>query len=383
MMDMQLINDFNTLLNYETHPCVSLYLPTERDSSEYQTNRLRLKNLLRSAENQLPLDEAPQLKPQFDRANALLEHEGFWHHQNEGMAVFLSQDNFLCYRLPKNFEEAVYIGPRFHINPLIPLINDNKSFYVIAISLNTIRLFHCTRYQINPIELGDIPDSLSEALQLEESENHMQFHTQSSPGNTGQGAIFHGQGGLDDKHKDRVYRFIQTVEKEITGKLQSRNEPLVFAGVEFLFAMYKQANTYPHLHEADHVKGSMEETKALDLLPQAWQIIQPHFQADFDKISDRFHALKQKKKASDHLNEIIPASVYKRVGTLCVVLDRHQWGGFDSANDRVGVQSENNPGNEDLLNFAAVHTLRNGGNVYAAEQNQMPTQSPIGAVFRY
>jgi hypothetical protein len=41
------------------------------------------------------------------------------------------------------------------------------------------------------------------------------------------------------------------------------------------------------------------------------------------------------------------------------------------------------PGDEDLLDFAAIHTLLNDGTVYAVEPEKMPDESSWAAVFRY
>jgi hypothetical protein len=35
------------------------------------------------------------------------------------------------------------------------------------------------------------------------------------------------------------------------------------------------------------------------------------------------------------------------------------------------------------LDFAAIQTLINGGSVYAVEQNKMPADSQVAALFRY
>lgn len=40
------------------------------------------------------------------------------------------------------------------------------------------------------------------------------------------------------------------------------------------------------------------------------------------------------------------------------------------------------PGDEDLLNAAAIQTLLNGGTVYAVEPEQVPDTAPLAAIFR-
>ena len=60
-----------------------------------------------------------------------------------------------------------------------------------------------------------------------------------------------------------------------------------------------------------------------------------------------------------------------------------QWGQFDPAADRVRIYKRKRAGAEDLLDFAAVQTLLNGGVVCAVEPERMPADSQLAAVMRH
>jgi len=47
------------------------------------------------------------------------------------------------------------------------------------------------------------------------------------------------------------------------------------------------------------------------------------------------------------------------------------------------LHEEAKPGDEDLLDLAAVQTLLNGGTVYAVELEKVPDGASLAAVFRY
>jgi hypothetical protein len=66
-----------------------------------------------------------------------------------------------------------------------------------------------------------------------------------------------------------------------------------------------------------------------------------------------------------------------------VAANAHQWGAFDPTTGKVDVHDEPQPGDEDLLDRAALDTFTNRGTVYVVEPAQMPDKSPIAAVFRY
>lgn len=49
----------------------------------------------------------------------------------------------------------------------------------------------------------------------------------------------------------------------------------------------------------------------------------------------------------------------------------------------VNLHPEPEPDDEDLLDFAAVYTLLNGGTVYALAPEDLPTSAPAAAIFRF
>lgn len=49
----------------------------------------------------------------------------------------------------------------------------------------------------------------------------------------------------------------------------------------------------------------------------------------------------------------------------------------------VDLHPEPETDDEDMLDFAAIHTLLNGGTVYAVEPDQMPDKVQAAAIFRF
>jgi hypothetical protein len=50
---------------------------------------------------------------------------------------------------------------------------------------------------------------------------------------------------------------------------------------------------------------------------------------------------------------------------------------------RVRVHGQEQPGDEDLINAAAVQTINHAGNVYVVARNKVPHGSQMAAVMRY
>jgi hypothetical protein len=384
-MDMFTKEDLERLMDTQAWPHVSIYIPTHRESDQAQQDPIRLKNLLKAAEQHLldnkrmkPSEAAEILKP----ALKLLDDQDFWLHQSDGLALFLSAEEASYYRLPYSFEELVVVSAGFHIKPLLPLFNNDGRFYILALSQNNIRLLSGTRFTVDQINLEGVPTSLAEAMQHDDPERQLQHHIGEKVDTTASG-IFHGHGvGAGDFKKDNILRFFQQVDKGIRTLLENQSMPLVLAGVDYLLPIYREASKYPHLID-EGVIGNPDEASAQELHEQAWQLIQPYFQEERKQATAEYRQLADSDNASQDLPEIVRAAHYGRVKVAFVAADVQRWGKFDSEKNILEVHDSPEPGDAELLDSVVVQTLMHGGTVYSAEADEIPGDEPVAAVFRY
>lgn len=388
-MDILTTDELRALTKKPEGWCVSIYMPTHRVGAEIQQDPIRLKNLLAEAEERLLLKglRTPEAKELLEPAEKLLHGGLFWQHQSDGLAIFLSPGQFRYYRLPFDFDELVVVADRFHIKPLLPLLSGDGRFYVLALSQNEVRLLQGTRYSVSEVDGDGAPKSLAEALRYNDPEKRFQFHTSTiTPGGKGQRpAIFHGHGVASaDDPKDYILRYFHRVDEGLRDLLRDVKAPLVLAGVDYLLPIYKETNSYPYLVDKG-VEGNPEELRAEELHERAWAIVQPLFLAAQKEAATQYKRLAGagSKQASNDLKKIVPATYQGRVETLFVAVGLQQWGTFDPATNAVQLHREVKPGDEDLLDFAAVHTLLNGGTAYAVELEKVPDEAPLAAVLRY
>src|SRR5919197_2424936 len=155
---MDILNPANlkSLIAQQGKWCVSIYIPTHRLGREQQQDPVRLKNLLAKAEVNLVTNglRRPKVQQLMQPAEDLLSDKDFWQHQGDGLAIFLTNDFSVNYRLPMSFEELLMINKSFHIKPLFPLLNRVGKFYLLFVSLNKIRLFQGTADTLNEIQLN-------------------------------------------------------------------------------------------------------------------------------------------------------------------------------------------------------------------------------------
>lgn len=367
------------LIEPTTGPCVSIYLPTARAGVEARQGSIRLKNLLKQAEKELAAQglKTAQVAALLEPAQKLCENNGFWRYQGDGLAVFRSPEKFYYYRLPIHFDELVVVTDRFHVKPLMRLFTEDGRYYLLTLSKNDIRLFQCTRFGIREVELpAETPRSFTEVLALEGVERQIQVHT------AGSTVKFHGHGAKDEDEKENLREFFRRVDRGVREVLREDRAPLVLAGVEYLFPLYREASTHPNLIERG-VAGNPEGKRPEELQAEAWKIVEPHLRRSRLEAARRFEELAGGPRASGDVKTVVPAAWQGRVEHLFVAAGRQLWGSFDPETLEVQVSQEHRPGDRDLLNLAAVHTFLNNGAVYAVEPEEVPGGGLVAAVFRY
>ncbi len=365
-------------------PCISIYMPAHRRHPETREDPIRFKNLLRLAEDRLrgtgrESDAGGLLEP----GHALLEDNGFWQHQSDGLAVFAAPGEFRHYRLPWRFPELAVVAGRYHLKPLLQLLSGDGHFFVLAFSLNQARLFHCTRAGTSEITPGNMPQGIATVLDEYDLERQLQFRS-GRPGRAGdRGALYHGHGAGSDDVEGRVADYLRRVEHAIEPPLRGAQAPLVLAAVDYLFPIYREVNSYAHLID-EGIPGNADELPAEELLAKAWPIVEPVFQGARQAAIEQYRERAGTGRTSDALTEIAPAAVHGRIESLFVAVGVQSWGRFDPESGRATLREAGRlDGDEDLLDFAAIHTFLNGGAVFAVEPEEVPGRAAVAAVLRY
>ncbi len=376
--------ELQALTQMSREPCVSIYLPTHEAGPQTRQDPIRLKNLIGQAQERLVAEASwteTEAEAMLQPVTMLLEQPDFWQHQQQGLAIFCKPDFFQTYRLPLSFEALVVVTHRFHIKPLIRLLTNETEFLILAISQNQLRLFQATQYTIHAMDLDDVPQSLAEALQYDDPEKQLQFHSGNSADST---PMYHGHGVGTTDNKDEILRYFQKVEGGLQPLLWDHQIPLVFAGVDYLFPIYQQANSYPLLLE-DCVSGNPDQLKPTELHQQAWPIAHSYFQKTQQQAIAQYQDQTETNLTSADLTNIVLAAHEGQVETLFVTQGTQQWGKFDLQTRKVETHSSESPQNfdEDLLDLATVQTWLQGGHVYVLEPEQMPTDASLAAVLRY
>lgn len=374
------------LAEREHFPSVSIYLRTHRAGPDAQQDSVLFRDLLKQAEQQLVArgiapDDADQI---LAPAKLLLRDVEFWRHQSDGLAVLISPDEMLTYSLPYVPPQRVMINTTYAIYPLLPLFTHNGRFFVLALSQKAVRLFECTRASERAVELPeDMPRSVRASAQLDDPERQLNYHTATPQYGSGV-AQFHGKGGEAENEKVLIAQYIQEVERGVRSAIGRGGSPLVLATVDYQGAMFRSATKYaPILDEM--VVGNADHLKPHELREAAWPIVEAHFKRELDGVFEAFHNRRHSGLATARLPDIVVGAATGRVGQLVVAMDTVVRGQYDPYTLEVRVHDDESaePDDVDLIEFAAVETIRNGGTAHAVERAAMPENAPAIAVLRH
>jgi len=363
--------------------CISIFIPTHRAGNEVlkKQDSLSLKNQLKEVTKKLEGHGLTRLEIE-NRLNPLkkmLDDGEFWRHQSDGLALFLTKDVFEKFSLPIFFEPFNYVGNELYLKPLIPMFTGDGTYFVLALELENIHFYECSRYTISKIEIKDIvPSRMEEVVGFEFEQKNLQFRNEQK----GQ-ALFHGQGAGEDDKKNEIKCYFRAIDKGLMKILNEENKPLLVATQENFFSIYKEVNTYNRLINVP-IAYNPSSLNTVALQELSWEAIKPVFDQDRkDKITT-FKEFQDSEKASSFTNDILAAALEGKIDTLFCENNVEINGIYNPVRNEVKLYDEKRIPNSSLINLAVLQTFLKGGKVYLLEHEEMPNPyAKMNAIFRY
>jgi hypothetical protein len=374
---------FIELATYQSPCCVTIYIPTHKAGVAVNEKKdlIVFKNALqdiskRLAEKEIPVAVIEQmLTPGYE----LIKDDAFWAGMNEGLAVFIAEGYFRYIKMPVAPESEVMCEKSFYVSPLIPIMASKEYFYLLVISKQKCKLFKADAFGMEYIHVPDLPDELMEVKRISEKDASTVRVATSSGG----GANFHGMGGGNPDEKANIATYFEHVDDILYKQiLHEENVPLLLAGVEYLIPIYKSVCDYHNVCE-ESITGSHEHDDKNELYKLAKEVMLPYFEQPLDKALTIYANQSATELTSASPEEIIPAAYYGRISHIFVRKADHIWGTFDEAANALVIGDTESADSEDLLHEALIKTIQMGGEVYLLDQERMPAETAVAAVFRY
>ena len=156
----------------------------------------------------------------------------------------------------------------------------------------------------------------------------------------------------------------------------------MFAGVDYLYPLYRRQNHYPYL-APEHIEGNPELFSPLELRRLAWPILDSQLRERQEAAIARYWELVGQGRSSNRIEDILDAADTGMVDTLLIYPAIHRWGRFDSHSQTTRLDPESRPDNEELINLAVCLVLKHRGKVESIKTGNIPGGGVLAAAFRY
>ncbi len=378
-------NKFKELAQINVPHCISIFIPTHRAGQEVneKIDQINLKNQVQKVAGELGYWQlgSKEIDHLLEPIHALVNDTDFWNNQSDGLAIFRNKDHFEYYTLPVLFHEFVFVSDHYYLKPMVPYLNDDGKYYLLALSLSEVKFYEGFPHQIDEVELDDLlPDKLQDVVGYDFKEKHLQVRSGQTSSNQG---MFHGHGKGNEEEKTEIRKYFRAINDGLMKYIKNRKRPLVLAAVDYLVPLYREVNEYKNLY-GEFIAGNPEHEDPVLMHEKTREMLKDYFDKERKRDIAAFEQALSNGKASFKEEDIIPAAFNQRIDTLFVKNGEEMWGIFDKASNTVKPRDVQPDFKTCLLNFASIHTLLNNGKVYLLEPDQLPeSSSRLNAIFRF
>jgi hypothetical protein len=383
--------DKATLLDLAGHTseqCISIFIPTHQRGKEVNEGQdhIVFKNHLQRIRQTLESQSlrSNDVNDLMQPLEALLDDGQFWRHQQAGLAVLRSPDFFAYFHSPLPLESSSQVDSRFHISPLLPFAQRSPAYYLLQVGKNGIKLYKADSFTINEVNTAEaMPSGLDAVTKYYEFEEQLQGRTM---GTGGAMAMYDSNQDSGNKEKDHLLAdYFRLVDAAIVEVIGTQNLPLVLASVEYFQPIYRDINTYPHLQEKS-LTGNFDHTQPDEMHQMAQELLGDSIEQEKQRRIEQYQNNSGGDLVSSDMKQVLKASVKGQIEVLFLKAGASVWGSLKEDTLRTSIHDEKQEGDESLIETAALHTLRNGGEVYVLDEiNLLPDQESVlmTALFRF
>ncbi len=370
--------NLKSLINSTDDEVASIYLPLDGPSPEgREKNRIRLDNALSGLKHML--EECDQLDEDkadaiYNGAAATLQQDDDWDLHGSTIVVSATHDTVTCQYLPKKVDARVVIDSRFYLVPAIMASHGRLQIRVLNMSQDKAELVSLTGMGV---ETKTLDDTGVEGMPPAEDDrsDQLQFHGVDVPGG-GQAAIFHGQGQDEHAAEERLRRWVKHVADAVHDELYESDIPLVFAGPDRLFGVYKEHNTYSGFVEDVHVNSDSPDGLDDERVKEVYRIASEYVAKNDEEYCTYVLSKESHGDGSTDLADLAESVALGRIETLLVADELDNSAG---SHDLIRGMEED----EAQLNKVISDAIMMGAKVRCVAPDQLPDGVKIAASYRF
>lgn len=354
---------FKKVKNIQAEGCVTVILKTHRSHPENEGDALRLKNLVKNAEERLYESfEKRFVWPIMERLEALVEKID--HRKNlESLLIFVNKDIAEYTRLAINVTDRVIIDDNFATRDLIRAEHEQESYYTLVLSKNEARLIEAMNDKAVAEVKGNFP-----------YKNETLYNTDK---------LKRSMAGSDE---NLVKEFFNRIDKEVQTILKAHPLPVIIVAEERNFTHFMEVADRKDFYTGGVTKlRGVEEAKMHHIIDQAWpEVHKLNRERNAKRMEELGIAVGSGKFLSD-INEIWNAILQGKAQTLFVKKGYFQPGIIEVNNIKPVAQLKKDDTGicDDIIDEMIEQNLAFGGDTVFIEGNALEKFQNIALITRY
>lgn len=357
------------LAEYRARPSVSIYVATTPLTEATQVGRITLKNLMKEAIDQLHAADTPKrsIWPIEQQIEAVIADDDFWALQGHSLAVFVTPERLLTYRLPNRLESMVEVSDRLHIKPILRAITFSHSAYVLVAGMGSVRLIEVSAdLPPHPVPVPRLPRDMNAAI-------GRRSHTARSGGM---------ESGEATSESALLTRFGRAIDAALRPVLVGQEVPLIVAAAEPMASHLRAVLTYPHT-ATEVISGSADHTPDHEIAAAARGVLDGLHAAQLADFAELYRVRENEGRATADVAQAARAATFGAVDTLIVNMDEVIDGTVDDDDGSVTFADAPGAGSYGVVDEIARRTLMAGGRVLSARAGDIPGGTHLAAILRY
>lgn len=367
-IDLPTRAEIERLVSYRGGPAVSIYLPTTPLTQDTKLDRIELKNLLRTAIEQIEAAGTPKRTIALieEGIGELVEDDDFWVEQANSLAVFATPEGVRTFRLPSRLTAMVEVADRFLIKPLLRAISFPNTAYVLAIGSGAVRLVEVDAdLPPHTVNVPGLPKSAADALGRRSAKEKT-------------GGM---QGAQNSSESALLTRYARAVDQALRPVLTGHERPLIIAAAEPMASIFRSVCSYPHVARGV-IAGSADHTPDHELAAAARGVLDSVYADDIKALADLYGARASQGRATADVGQAARAATVGAVDTLIVDMDTMVPGTVDD-DGKVTFAETNDAVAYGVVDEIVRRAFAGGARIVAARRDDIPQGGDLAAILRY
>lgn len=373
--------DIMSLINQQGDLLISIYLDTD-PKQNIKKSTVKFKDLLSRAKITLDADghSPDRISEILEPAYNLLQDDGLWKKQMQGLACFINKRELESYILGSDMPNLIILGKKYHLKPLIRYKTNDLPFWILSVSKDDPVLYRASRQFIRKVDDVQLPSGLEEIRQTKDGEEEsVQFHTKTRHRLGQRSAIHHGHGEPGSFEEKALKKYLLELSNALENFINPFQEPLILAGGGHLLSIIREMISYPYLVD-ESIEKNITHNRTGKLLDLSWEILQPKINDQKEAVREEFEMKRGTQETSEDLHEIINASQAGTIRSLLIKDQKNIWGVYDPLTGKTTEHQQQLPESIDLLSLIVEEVFKKERRLYFYDQNAFPGKSDAAAI---